>query len=83
MITQSGEELKLGGGLEVFNDNENSRHLGNTKAVKVANHFTTLLNFPPNSLKRLVGAQGLEAWTRCLKGRCVFNDINALQIKSG
>jgi len=36
MITQSGEQLKLGGGLEVFNDDENSRHLGNTKAVKVS-----------------------------------------------
>ena len=37
---------------------------------------------PPNPLKRLVGAQGLEPWTRCLKGRCHFNDINDLQIKS-
>ena len=37
MITQSGEELKLVGGLEVFNDDENSRHLGNTKVGKVLN----------------------------------------------
>jgi hypothetical protein len=35
MMTESGEELKLVGGLEVFNDDENSRHLGNKKVVKV------------------------------------------------
>ena len=37
MMTESGKELKLVGGLEVFNDYDNSRHLGNTKAVKVPN----------------------------------------------
>ena len=72
MMTESGEELKLGGGLEVFNGYENSEHLGKRKAVKVPNqvpnHFTPLLKNPPNPLKRLVGAQGLEPWTRCLKG---------------
>ena len=86
VITLNGEELKLGGGLVVFNNYENSQHLGNTKAVKVPKqvpkHFKPLLKKPPNPLKRLVGAQGLEPWTRCLKGRCHFNDINDLQIKS-
>jgi len=70
MMTESGEKLKLGRRPEVFNDYENSRHLGKVKAVKVPNHFTPLLKKPPNPLKRLVGAQGLEPWTRCLKGSC-------------
>ena len=87
MVLESGENLKLVDGLEVFNDHENSRYLGNTKAVKVSNqvsnHVIPLLKKPPNPLKRLVGAQGLEPWTRCLKGRCVFNDINDLAGKSG
>ena len=65
MMTESGVEFKLVGGLQVFNCYVNSEYLGK---VKVANHFTTLLNLPPNPLKRLVGAQGLEPWTRCLKG---------------
>ena len=73
-MTESGKELKLGGGLEVFNDYENSRHPGNKKAVKVPNqvpnHFCHFSKKPPNPLKRLVGAQGLEPWTRCLKGSC-------------
>ena len=42
MITQSGEELKLVGGLEVFNSYENSDHLGQVKAVKVATLAATL-----------------------------------------
>ena len=74
MMPESGEELKLGGGLEVFNDCKNSRHLGNTKAVKVAKQvINRLYHFSkkqPNLLNRLVGAQGLEPWTRCLKGSC-------------
>ena len=74
--------MKLGGGLEVFNGYVNPRHLGNTKAVKVSNHVIPLSKKPPNPLKRLLGAQGLEPWTRYLKGRCHFNDINDLQIKS-
>ena len=60
MMAESGEELKLVGGLEVFNDYENSRHLGNKKAVKVSNrvsnHVIPLSKKPPNPLKRLVGA---------------------------
>jgi len=39
-MTESGKELKLGGGLEVFNDYENSRHPGNTKAVEVTKKVT-------------------------------------------
>ena len=42
VITLNGEELKLGGGLVVFNNYENSQHLGNTKAVKV---LKRMLNF--------------------------------------
>ena len=41
MMPESGEELKLGGGLEVFNDYENSRHLGKVKAAKVTNQVTS------------------------------------------
>jgi hypothetical protein len=44
-MTQSGEELKLGGGLDVFNDYENSQHLEKVKAVKVATKVAT--NFLP------------------------------------
>ena len=76
MMPESGEELKLVGRLEVFNDYENSEYLGNKKVVKVANHVRPLLKNPPNPLKRLVGAQGLEPWTRCLKGSGFFNDFN-------
>ena len=36
MMPESKDELKLVGGLEVFNNYENSRHLGKVKAVKVA-----------------------------------------------
>ena len=42
MMTESGEELKLVGGLEVFNSYENSDHLGKEKAVKVANQVANL-----------------------------------------
>ena len=35
MMIQSGKELKLVGGLEVFNGYENSEHLGKVKAAKV------------------------------------------------
>jgi len=42
MMTENGKELKLGVGLEVFNDDENPRHLENKKAVKVLNR---VLNF--------------------------------------
>jgi hypothetical protein len=42
MITQSGEELKLVGRLEVFNDYENSRYLGKVKAVKLASRVASL-----------------------------------------
>ena len=82
MITQSGEELKLGGGLEVFNDYENSRNLGQVKVAKVIKqvikHLYHFSKKPPNPLKRLVGAQGLEPWTRCLKGSSFCNDFNVL-----
>ena len=37
MMTESGEELKLVGGWQVFNGYENSEHLGKTKAAKVTN----------------------------------------------
>ena len=37
MITKSGEELKLVGGLQVFNCYVNSEYLGNRKAVEVQN----------------------------------------------
>ena len=64
MMPESGEELKLVGRLEVFNDYENAEYLGNKKVVKVANqvanHLRALFKKPPNPLKRLVGAQGLE-----------------------
>ena len=36
---ETGEELKLVGGLEVFNDDENSRHLGQIKVAKVSTNF--------------------------------------------
>jgi len=60
MITQNGKELELGGGLEVFNNDENSRNLGNTKAAKVIKHLYHFSKKPPNPLKKVVGAQGLE-----------------------
>ena len=48
---------------------------GNKKVVKVTKkvikNLESLLKLPPNPLKRLVGAQGLEPWTRCLKGSCL------------
>ena len=53
MITQSGEELKLFGGLKVFNCYVNSEYLGNRKAVKVLNHFYHSSKKRPNPLKRL------------------------------
>ena len=78
MITQSGEELKLVGGGEFFNGYDNSRHLGNTKVAKVIKqvikHLYHFSKKPPNPLKRLVGAQGLEPWTRCLKGSGSTNE---------
>jgi hypothetical protein len=37
MMTESEKDLKLVGGLGVFNDNENSRLLNNKKAAKVTN----------------------------------------------
>ena len=43
LMTESGEELKLVGGLEVFNDYENSRHLGKVKAAKVSIKVSTNL----------------------------------------
>ena len=72
MTTESGEELKLVGGLEVFNDDDNSRHLGNTKVAIVPKPIYHFSKKPPNPLKRLVGAQGLEPWTRYLKGSLLF-----------
>ena len=46
MMTESGEELKLVGGLEVFNNYEKSEHLGQVKAAKVATKVAT--NFFPS-----------------------------------
>ena len=42
MMPESGEELKLAGGLEVFQGYENSEHLGKVKAVKVQNRVQNL-----------------------------------------
>ena len=39
MMAQSGEELKLVGGLEFSSGYKNSRYLGNRKAVKIQNPF--------------------------------------------
>ena len=41
VITLNGKELELVGGLEVFNDYENVRHLGKVKAAKVTNQVTS------------------------------------------
>jgi hypothetical protein len=60
--------LKLVAGLEVFNGYEYSEYLGEVKVAKVSNHFGPLSKIPPNPLKRLLDAQDLEFWTRCLKG---------------
>jgi len=38
----SEKELKLVGGLEVFNNYEKSRHLGKVKAVKLASQVASL-----------------------------------------
>ena len=43
MMTESGEELKLVGGLEVFNGYEISDYLGKVKVVKVTTQVTTNL----------------------------------------
>ena len=41
-MTESGEELKLVAGLEVFNGYENSEHLGQVKAAKVTTNLEPL-----------------------------------------
>ena len=57
-------------------------HKSATKCLKVPNqvpnHVIPLVKKPPNPLKRLVGAQGFEPWTRCLKGSGFCNDINVI-----
>ena len=39
MMSENGEELKSVGGLEVFNNYENSRHLEKGQAEKVSTNF--------------------------------------------
>ena len=38
-FVETGKEMELVGGLEVFNNYENSRHLGQVKAAKVSTNF--------------------------------------------